>query len=113
MKIYEDNLSRLIKDKLKEGSDTPSPAPELYVSQQTDNTQENLYMKYLTDRTLQMYNYEIIMLMQTATSMKYKYDGENLVPLFPPDRAYEIKWVMNIRDKYIRAHYPELIVEEK
>jgi hypothetical protein len=77
------------------------------------NIAEKIYVTYLTDRTLQMYNYEIIMLMQTATSMKYKYDGENLVPLFPPDRAYEIKRIMNIRDEYLRAHYPELIVEEK
>jgi len=77
------------------------------------NASEKLYIKYLTDRFIQAYNYEITMLMNTATSIKYKYDGENLVPLFPPDRAYEIKRIMNIRDEYIKLHYPELIIEEE
>jgi hypothetical protein len=112
MKVYEDNYTKILKAKLKEGRDSPDPAPKLFVNK-IDNALEKLYMRYLTDRTLQMYNYEIFMLMNTATSIQYKYDGENLVPLFSPDRAYEIKRIMNLRDEYIRSYYPKLIVEEK
>jgi hypothetical protein len=113
MKLYEDDRINFLKEKLNEGNAEPRPPQEWFVNDRLQATAEKIYVSYLTDRTLQTYNYEIIMLMNTATSMRYKYDGENLIPLFPPDRAYEIKRIMNIRDEYIRLYYPELIVEEE
>jgi len=106
MKLYENERTKFLKEKLNEGNAEAGSPPELFVGWQAK--EEKIYVAYLTDRTVQAYNYEITMLINTATSIKYKYDGENLVPLFPPDRAYEIKRIMEMRDEYLRLNYPEL-----
>ena len=115
MKLYENERTKFLKEKLNEGSSEAGPPPELFIEGRCQTIAEKKYLQYLTDRKMQAYNYEIFMLMNTATSIQYKYDGETfvLLPLFTPDRTYEIKRIMDMRDEYLRLYYPEIIMEEE
>ena len=76
-KIYENDRNKFLKAKLNEGNSEAGPPPELFIEDRwqdggtqacncrIDNIQEKLYIKYLTDRTMQAYNYEITMLINT------------------------------------------------
>ena len=61
MKIYENERTKFLKEKLNEGSSEAGPPPELFVNDRCQSIADKMYIAYLTDRQMQAYNYEIIM----------------------------------------------------
>lgn len=74
-----------------------------------DKRIEEIHLQYLTDRTLQTINNEIVTLYQIVVP-KWKFANGIFEPLYPPDHAYEIKRLIEIRNDYIIKNYPELMI---
>jgi len=70
---------------------------------------EEIHYRYLTDKSLQIFNSRIVMIMSMAIPSYRKNKTGNLEVIYSTEDMREIKGIEKLRDDYIKDHYPELI----